>query len=93
MISAIQTERECWLCGRTDDLHVHHVFFGTANRKKSDKYLYVVYLCAKHHNMSDEGVHFDKDFDLTLKRFAQRHFEAHHGTRDDFRREFGKSWL
>ena len=28
--------RECWLCGTTVNLHRHHVFFGTANRKKSD---------------------------------------------------------
>ena len=43
--------------------------------------------------MSSEGVHFNKPFDLALKTKAQTYYEEHYGTREDFRREFGKSYL
>ena len=82
----------CYACGNPH-VHIHHVFFGTANRKLSDKYGYVVPLCPRHHNMSMDGVHFNKTFDNTLKWAAQRHFEANHGTRDEFIKIFGRSYL
>lgn len=82
----------CYVCGNPHP-HIHHIFFGTANRKISDKYGYVVPLCAYHHNMSNEGVHFDKYFDDYLKRMAQRHFEENHGSREDFIKTFGRSYL
>ena len=40
--------KRCFLCGATggaDPLDRHHIFPGTANRKKSEKYGLVVYLC------------------------------------------------
>jgi glutamyl/glutaminyl-tRNA synthetase len=40
MKSVIQFEKECYICGRTTNLHVHHLLHGTANRKLSDKYGY-----------------------------------------------------
>lgn len=36
---------------------------------------------------------FAKDIDDHLKRKAQKYYEEHIGTRDDFIREFGKSYL
>lgn len=92
MKSAIQWERECWACGRTNDLHLHHIFPGTANRRISDAYGYVVYLCQEHHTGA-RGVHFDKTFDLALKVIAQKHFEKHHGDRTQFISRFGRSYL
>lgn len=93
MDSVLQREKECYACGTTYNLHSHHVIYGTANRKKSEKYGFKVWLCAYHHNMSNEGVHFNKPFDLALKAKAQAYFEKHHGSREDFIREFGKSYL
>lgn len=93
METALQSEKECYVCGTTCNLHSHHIFMGTANRKQSEKYGLKVWLCAYHHNMSNEGVHFNKPLDNHLKEMAQQYFEEHFGTREDFRREFGKSYL
>lgn len=75
MKSILQKDRKCWLCGTALDLHRHHVFYGSANRKKSDRYGLTVWLCSKHHNMSNDGVHFDPVFDAALKSWAQQRFE------------------
>lgn len=93
MKTVLQIEKECLVCGTTYNLHEHHIFSGTANRKQSEKYGLKVFLCARHHNMSSEGVHFNRQLDLKLKRMAQKYFEENCGSRDDFRREFGKSFL
>jgi hypothetical protein len=87
----IEDMEHCFVCG-SSKVQVHHIFFGTANRRISDKYGYVAPLCAAHHT-GDAGVHFNKDFDLYLKKLAQAHFESQIGTREDFRKVFGKSWL
>ena len=88
MGSVIQTGRECYICRTTIGLHKHHLLHGTANRKIADRYGYWVYLCAMHH----EEVHMDAKLDKEFKKIAQRHFEQT-GTREDFRRVFGKSYL
>lgn len=75
MKSIISNERECWLCKTTQNLHKHHIFYGTANRKKSEAWGCWVYLCGYHHNLSKYGVHFDKDFDRKLKSYTQERFE------------------
>ena len=82
----------CAVCGKPYP-HIHHIFFGTANRKISEIYGYVMPLCAHHHNMSKRGVHFNKELDVILKSAAQRHFEANHGTREEFIKIFGRSYL
>lgn len=92
MKSVLQHYKECWVCGTTLDLHSHHIFFGTANRKKSEQYGMKVWLCGHDHNMSNEGVHFNKVLDIKLKQFAQEYFENHIGTREDFIREFGRNY-
>ena len=68
-------ERTCYVCGSKRDIHIHEVFFGSADRKKSIKYGCCVCLCAKHHNMSNEGVHFNKELNLRLKQEMQLEFE------------------
>ena len=68
------------------------VFYGTANRKKSEEFGCWVYLCAGHHNMTDYSVHFNKELDLKLKKECQKEFEKY-GSREEFRRIFGKSYL
>ena len=92
MKSIIQFEKECLVCKTTLNLARHHVFYGTANRKKSEKYGLTVYLCARHHNMSNEGVHFNKPLDLKIKQMAQRKYEERY-SREEFIREFGRNWL
>ena len=92
MRTVLQDSKQCWVCGRTDQLHDHHVIFGTSNRKQSEKYGLKVWLCYEHHT-GNQGVHFNRELDLELKKLAQTYFEGHYGSRDDFRTEFGKSWL
>ena len=43
--------------------------------------------------MSDAGVHFNKQLDLTLKIECQERWEEEFGSREDFRRIFGKNFL
>ena len=91
--SLLSKSRECYVCGSTDTLHKHHVFFGTSNRKNSEEQGCWIYLCPHHHNMSNEGVHFNKELDLKLKQECQEAWEREKGTREDFRKVFGKSYL
>jgi hypothetical protein len=81
----------CFVCG-SPYVEIHHVIYGTANRKLSDMYGLVVPLCHEHHT-GQTGVHFNRDFDLYLKKLAQRKFEAVYGANKGFREVFGKSYL
>ena len=70
----------------------HHVF-GGAYRKKSEKYGFVVPLRPDLH---PNGVHagpYGRVVDEHLKMMCQRYYEEHIGTREQFREEFGKSYL
>ena len=91
MLSKLQSEKRCYKTGDTYNLHEHHIF-GGARRKLSEKYGLKVYLRADWHNMADYGVHFDKEFDLRLKRAAQRAFEREH-SREEFMLIFGKNYI
>lgn len=79
------------MCHTVGDLHKHHIF-GGPNRKWSDKYGLWIWLCPKHHNMSDAGVHFNKPLDLQVKQIAQREFEDTYG-HEEFMKIFGRSYL
>lgn len=68
----------CYICGATP-VHIHEVFYGSANRKKSIEYGCCVPLCPRHHNMSKDGVHFDHELDWKLKQECQKRFEELHG--------------
>jgi hypothetical protein len=82
----------CLLCGSTNNIEMHHVFFGTADRKISDKYGLVVPLCAFHHR-GNFGVHGDRTLDLMLKEMCQTIFETKVGSREDFMKLFGRNYL
>ena len=74
MKSIITSCKECYICN-SPNVELHHIFFGTGNRKISDKYGLVVYLCSEHHR-GQSGVHGgNRDLDLDLKRRGQRAFE------------------
>lgn len=92
--SIISNERQCIVCGDTRYLHKHHIFYGTANRKISERYGAWCYLCPRHHNMSDHGVHADNLLDLKLKKMAQEVFEKDQGwSREKFMEIFGRNYL
>lgn len=95
--SILQKDRTyCYRCGANgvmDALQCHHIF-GGANRKLSEHYGLKVWLCGQQcHENGPESVHRNRKTDLALKEDGQRAFEQAHGTREDFRRIFGKSYL
>lgn len=89
--SILSNEKVCYICG-SPDVVCHHIFHGTANRAISDDEGCWVYLCPPHHT-GREGVHFRKELDLRVKQACQEAWEEQKGTRDDFIRIFGRSWL
>lgn len=95
MDSIIQNGRYCYLCGKSiEPLDRHHVF-GGANRKKSEKYGLTVYLCHDSCHIFGYGaVHMNAEVDRKLKQEVQRKAMAYYGWNfDDWRKEFGKSYL
>lgn len=89
-MSAIQTHKRCWVCGRVTGLERHHVL-GGPNRKWSEKYGLTVWLCREHHT-GTHGVHNDRDLSLQLRQAAQVAFERDH-TREEWMRIFGRNYL
>ena len=89
-MSAIQTHKRCWVCGRVTGLERHHVL-GGPNRKWSEKYDLTVWLCREHHTGTN-GVHNARDLSLQLRQAAQVAFERDH-TREEWMRIFGRNYL
>lgn len=90
MESIIQHEKECYFCGTTQDLHDHHIYLGK-NRSNAEKYGIKVYLCAKHHNMSDDSVHFNRIYMKLMKVIGQLYFEREN--EEDFEKIFRRNYL
>lgn len=75
-------------------VHVHHVFNG--NRKAaSEAGGFLVPLHPTLHTNGPDSVHRkpNQGLDLMLKQKCQRYYEEHYGTRDEFIKEFGRSYL
>lgn len=71
----------------------HHIF-GGANRTLSEKYGFVVPLRYDlHPNGARANPKYAKQIDTYLKEKAQRYFEDNYGSREDFMRIFGRSYL
>lgn len=85
--------RTCYACGSEGYVEEHHIFYGKANRKKSEKWGLKIHLCYLHHRDPGHGVH-GKNVKLNrkLKEAGQKAFELLHG-RENFMREFGKNYL
>lgn len=92
MKSILQNEKKCLVCGTTENLHLHHIFFGNANRKISDKNGFTCWLCGIHHNLSNQGVHFNIKLDAEIKEMCQIEFEKTH-TREEFMALIGKNYI
>ena len=91
--SILQRSEACYICGTTINLHLHHVFYGTANRKLSDADGCVIYLCLEHHT-GNSGVHHNKQLDLTIKAKCQMQWEkTFNKTSDDFIQRYGRNYL
>ena len=91
--SILQDIKQCYVCGTTQNIHIHEVYYGK-NRQNSIKWGCCVYLCGKHHNQSNEGVHFNKKLDQELKiKMEQRFLTYYNKTIEDFISIFKKNYL
>ena len=92
--SILQTEKECYITGQTNNLHKHHIYFGNPLRKISEDNGFWVYLIGALHNQSNDGVHGKNGhyLDLKLKQDCQRKFEETH-SRKEFMELIGKNYL
>lgn len=84
--------KRCYITGRTNNLHLHHIFFGHGLRQISDREGFVVYLIPELHNMSNDGVHFNRELDLWLKRACQAKYEETH-SREEFIALIGRNYI
>lgn len=92
--SIICNDKVCWVCGTIYNLHLHHTLYGVRNRKKADQDGLVVWLCGKHHNQSNDGVHFNKELDTRLKEISEQAWLDHYGkTVEDFIKRYGKNYI
>lgn len=83
-----------WSTRRFEGSHKHHIFGGNPNRKHSEEDGLVIFLKPEDHNMSNKGIHFNKEFDLYAKRKAQlRWMEFYNKTEAQFIKRYGRSWL
>jgi hypothetical protein len=78
MKSILQSDKVCYICGRTVGLERHHIFGGVANRKISEKYGLWVWLCGTTCHRGIDGAQYDREKNLYLKMDAQAAFERTH---------------
>ena len=83
-----------WRNRRFNGSHRHEVFFGVRNRQKSIKDGLVVFLTPEMHNMSNKGVHQNKEFREYMQKEGQKMWmEYYNKTIDDFIKTYGKNYL
>lgn len=94
-----KADKTCYLCmllkndySEKAGLQEHHIFFGSANRKISEKYGLKVYLCLWHHTEGKEAVHKNTEHDTLLKQTAQKAFIAKYSI-ELFMEKFRKNYL
>lgn len=92
MKSILQSEKQCYFTGETGPLHKHHIFFGSGLRKISEENGFWVWLTPRLHNMSNDGVHFNQERNLRLKKACQKKYEETH-TREEFMALIGRNYL
>lgn len=83
--------KKCAECGATRNIQEHHVFYGTANRKISDKYGLVEDFCMECHT-GNNGIHHNSEMNLRYKQKHQREFEENYG-HADWMKLIGKNYL
>lgn len=88
----MQDEKICYITGAESGLHKHHIFFGTANRRKSEKYGCWVWLRSDLHVGSNYAVHNNAALDYFLKCRCQERFEELFG-HEKFMETFHKNYL
>lgn len=94
-------EQMCIICNSMNNIHIHHLCEGVANRQKSEDFGLKIPLCAKHHNMSNMSVHLNTEMNAMSHIIGQLAFEREMAlqgmTREECRakfiKEFGKAYI
>lgn len=93
MKKSIMPQDLLWSTEYFEGSHKHHIF-GGANRKLSEEDGVFIYLKPKMHNMSDKGIHFNKDFMNYAHQVGQKAWQDYYGkTKEDFIKRYGKNYL
>lgn len=84
----------CFFCGRIAEAE-HHLLFGTGIRRLAEEDGIKVPICNNCHNMGagTERIHGNIMAEKLSKMLGQAIFENKLGTREDFRKRYGKSYL
>ena len=91
--SLIQDTKRCLVCGSYNNIHTHEVYYGK-NRQKSIEDGCCVYLCGRHHNQSNDGIHFNRKLDMKVKKQMEIKWLEHYNKDiEDFIKRFGKNYL
>lgn len=78
---------KCFFCNNPR-MDKHEIYRGK-NRPNSMKFGFVLPMCRFHHDMYQDDVLFNKYW----HEIAQKYFEEHYGTRDEFVKIFRKNYL
>lgn len=82
-----------WSTTRFEGSHRHEIFYG-GNRQKSIEDGLVIFLRPEDHNMGDNGIHKNREFDLYAKRKAQARWMEFYGkTVEQFIKRYGRNYL
>ena len=88
--SIISNEKRCFICGSERFLDRHHCIFGRAERSKAESDGLWVYLCSRHHM----AVHQEaQGYKKMLQKLAQERWQQTYGTKEDFIKRYGRSYL
>ena len=85
---------KCIECGR-NNIELHEVFFGTANRKISIEDGLVIPLCKElHHKGNLIGIHKDEKLNKKWKEIAEKRWcEFYNKTPEQFIKRYGKNYI
>lgn len=93
---SIVTEQEgiCFFCGRSAECE-HHLLFGAGARELAEEDGLKVPACNNCHNIGRvaERIHDNSMAEKMSKIFGQIIYEEKIGSREEFRRRYGKSYL
>ena len=86
--SVFTSDDKCFVCDSTHQLTWNEIYRGR-NRTNSMKYGFCLRMCLNCHREYQENLFFNESW----HKIAQRYFEEHYGTRDDFIKIFRKNYI